>query len=762
MKESWFSKKALQRLYFSFPVQLVVLLFKKNQIMLLYWLVLFGWVTNSMSKTFGIPFLFLDPEYRGEVGLLSFFITGFSTGAFIMAFNISSYIINGFRFPFIATLARPFLKFTINNFILPVLFLLVYCWNMMNFQLTNEYQSFWVSVAECSSFLTGVFLVIFLTLTYFFRTNKDIVVMFGVATSDADPNAPIAEHMDERHRERIIRKNRKLMPHLRQWRVDTYLSQPFKVKLVRRTGHYSREMLLSVFRQNHLNAAIIEIIVFALFILIGLFKEYSYFKIPAAASVMLIFSMMLMLSSAFRFWLKSWTSTAFVLLLVAINILSAYGIFYSENKAYGLEYETGKAAYNLDALKRLDDPSVVRADFDSTIGVLDAWRSKFDDSLPPKMVFINCSGGGLRATIWAYRILQLGDSLTQDRLFESSQLITGASGGMMGASYYRELALRRKLGEDEDPQEPIHIMNIGKDLLNPVTFSITVSDLFFNLQRFRIGNTVHSKDRAYAFEKQFGENTGHLLEERKLADYAGYERNSSIPMMVLSPVIVNDGRQLLVSPLPLRYLSAHVSDSLFNFPNTIDAVDFRALLKNQLADSVRFHSLLRMNATFPYILPAVSLPTEPVAKVMDAGIRDVTGLKTSLKFVHVFREWIEKNTSGVVFVDIRDSHKERPIENKSQPSVLENVVVPLGNIYKNMLTVQDFNQDEAYEYAKSWMKAPFDFVLFELPTKEQEISLSFHLTTKERRLVVNSSELPGNKESMEKLVELLVNNKLKQ
>ena len=90
MKESWFTKKAVSRLYFSFPVQLVVLLFKKNQILLLYWLVLFGWVTNSMSRTFGIPFLFLDPEYLGNVGLLSFFVTGISAGGFIMAFNISS------------------------------------------------------------------------------------------------------------------------------------------------------------------------------------------------------------------------------------------------------------------------------------------------------------------------------------------------------------------------------------------------------------------------------------------------------------------------------------------------------------------------------------------------------------------------------------------------------------------------------------------------------------------------------------------------
>ena len=36
------------------------------------------------------------------------------------------------------------------------------------------------------------------------------------------------------------------------------------------------------------------------------------------------------------------------------------------------------------------------------------------------------------------------------------------------------------------------------------------------------------------------------------------------------------------------------------------------------------------------------------------------------------------------------------------------------------------DRDEAYEYAKSWFHSPFDFVIFELPTKEQDISLSWH------------------------------------
>src|SRR3954470_6721344 len=120
------SRLVVKRFLYSFPIQLVIVLLKANQVLLLYWIILFEWVLGGLSQRFGVPFLFVDPEYMGKVGFRSFFIMGFTAGCFIMVFNISSYIINGSRFPFIATLARPFMKYTINNFIVPVTFILVY------------------------------------------------------------------------------------------------------------------------------------------------------------------------------------------------------------------------------------------------------------------------------------------------------------------------------------------------------------------------------------------------------------------------------------------------------------------------------------------------------------------------------------------------------------------------------------------------------------------------------------------------------------
>jgi hypothetical protein len=692
----------------------------------------------------------------GTVGFSSFFIMGFATGSFIMVYNISSYIVNGFRFPFIATLSRPFLKFSVNNFIIPLLFVVVYLGNIIYFQINNEYQTAWTIISQILGFLIGMALIIMITLTYFFRTNKDIVLMFGMESSDSDPNAPFAEHLlSDNDRLKRRRQSRRRYRVEKSWRVDTYLSTPRKVKLVRETAHYTREMVESVFRQNHLNAAIIEIIVFGFFILMGLFKDYSFFKIPAGASVILIFSMFIMLSSAFRFWLKAWSTSVLILIILVFNYISQYGVFYSDNKAYGLEYNKGTSPYSIENFNTLRDSSSINADYNATIKILERWKDKFiTKNVKPKMIFINCSGGGLRASIWSYRIMQMADSITKNEFSRSTQLISGASGGMIGAAYYRELYLQEKLGISKHSNGKKELFNIGKDLLNPVAFSITVSDLFFNIQKFKEGETKFAKDRAYAFEQQLNENTGYVL-SKPLSAYREAEGSGLIPMMIFSPTIVNDGRRLLMSPQNISYLTNHLDDSTFNFELTIDEIEFRRLFAKQNGDNIRFTSVLRMNATFPYILPAVSLPSEPMIHVMDAGIRDNTGLKTSLRFLYTFKEWIEENTSGVIFVDIRDSHKERPIEKKPRMTFMQNIITPLGNIYGNLLTIQDYNQDEAYEYAKAWFHGKFDFIKFELPTKEQDISLSWHLTTREKVSVYNSVSIPENQASFQKLIETM-------
>jgi hypothetical protein len=736
------SQGRFNKVFYSFPIQLVFILFKKNIILLLYWLILLGIITESIAGKWGIPYLFLDPEYMGVVGFASLFLLGCTFGGFIMAFNMASYILNGFRFPFLATLSRPFLKYVLNNSIVPTLFILVYLYKFVDFQLNGESEPIAQLLLQLSGFLFGLIGVIMVSIVYFNRTNNDLFKIRGINRSeDIYGNQPVVEF-----------KNRSVHKAQKIWRVETYISRVFRVKIVRGTGHYEKEIVRSVFKQNHLNAARIELLVFTLFILMGLFREYQYLRIPAGASVVILFSLFIMLMSAMRFMLRGWANSVFIILFLLINLISQIEWLNPSNKAYGLNYLGKKAPYNSIELYRKINTDTIKHDIDYTINILNNWKKRVSkDGKKPKLIFINASGGGERAAAWTYRVMQAADSVTNNLAFSHTQLITGASGGMIGAAYYRELMLENNV----DCAKYDKYVNISKDLLNPIAFSISVNDLFLRMQKLHDGNYKYTKDRAYAFELQLNENLNNVFTGKRLSYYTKPEAAAIIPMMIFTPSIINDGRRLFVASQPISYLTYKSTGNNFEYFPVIEGIEFNRFFNKQDSWNLRFTSALRMSATFPYVMPNVSLPSEPAIQVMDAGLRDNFGVLTSVKFLYTFREWIKENTSGVIFIQIRDTPKEPKIERNVGRTLIENLTTPIESVYGNFAKVQLYNNDSYFEYASAWYDGPFHFITFELSNEKQKVSLSWHLTRKEKEYIYKAIEINKNQEALHELKLLL-------
>jgi hypothetical protein len=742
------NKQVFNRYFYSFSVQLLIMHIKKNQILVLYWLLLFGFVTETFANKFGIPYLFLDPEYMGNVGGRAFMIMGFATGFFIMAFNISSYILNGFRFPFLACLNKTFQKYTLNNFIIPTAFLLVYVVKVFIFQYEKQLKSPAEILINISCFLIGVIFIVYSTWKYFLITNKDIYKLFGVEHAESEKTDSLA----------TPKKSRKKRYTSRNWRVETYLSIPIKTKLVRDTAHYKGYMLQSVFKQNHINAAVIEIIVFVIFFLLGLFRDYPFFQIPAGASVLLLFTMFIMISGVLRFWLKAWANTAFVALFILLNFLSQYEIFNQRNRAYGIAYNKSIPNYDLASIEKQNSFDQIQKDKHNTIFTLENWKNKWKNKgvEKPKMVLICVSGGGVRSAVFTFHSLQVMDSSLNGELMNHTEFITGSSGGLIGAAYYRGLYFDQKqdLLKANNDINNRYLTNIGKDLLNATTFSFTVSDLFLNMQSFKDGNNKYVKDRAYAFEKQLNDNTKGILDKR-LRDYKLPEETAEIPILLIAPTIVNDGRSLIISSQPASYMLQH-DDMFCDDLNTIpDGIDFNNFFSGQDAGNLKFTSALRLNATFPYIMPAASLPSNPPIQVMDAGIRDNYGVINTLHFLYVFKDWIAANTSGVIVVQIRDNFKNNKIENVSKNTIYERLTSPFKNVTGNFILMQDYTNDNALIMARKWIQCPFDFVYFEMPETDEKISLSWHLTEKEKHFIKTAAYSDENKRSLLKIKKLL-------
>ncbi|HMY64001.1 MAG TPA: hypothetical protein PLI92_06900 [Bacteroidia bacterium] len=744
-------KDRLKIFWLSFPVQLVIMHVKKSQLLLVYWLILFACVTQNFGNRFGIPYLFLDPEYMGKVSWLAFFIIGICLGVFIMAYNISSYMLNSFRFPFLACLYKTFEKYCYNNAVLPVMFILTYIGGIYYFQLKNQLLPISIVTIQVLALLMGVGFVIFSTLKYFQHTNKDIYKLFGVATHDGDHDnvkfvSPIRDTKLKRQRRR-------------GWKVETYLTFPFKLRLVRSTSHYKSFMLASVFRQNHINAAVLEMIIFLLFILLGLFRDYSVFRIPAGGSILLLFTMIIMIGGVFRYWLRGWAYTALVGLFILINFLSGLEVFNFKNKAYGLNYDGAQPEYSIPKMEEILSHYRLQKDYETGLVSLNNWKKKWNDAgvEKPKLVVLSVSGGGVRSALFTFNAMLELDSALNGQLLRYTQFISGSSGGLIGASYYRELYLRNKGSQKILENKETYLKNISKDVLNATAFSFIISDLFLNFQQFSYHGKTYLKDRAYAFEEQLNENTGHIM-DKQLSEYYLPELKSEIPRLVICPTVVNDGRFIVISPLPSTYLLKSKNNS--NFKEAIpDGVDMMTFFEKQGAGNLRYLSALRMNATFPYIMPAAQMPSEPSFQVMDAGVRDNYGVQTSVRYLIAYRQWIKENTSGVVFVQIRDNNKYEQSKMRTIKSLWEKVMSPFKNLSSNFIVMQDYVNDSFSEYLKTIYGRQIRFIDLQMNQKEDRVSLSWHLTQKEKLYVVQEGNNELNKFNIAAFCNLLTDDK---
>lgn len=765
-----FKKAAIffRNVYYSFPIQLLINHFKKNQILLLLWVFLFAVVSQQALMMVGAPYLFLDPEYMNSVDYRGFLIIGIATGIFIMSFHITTYILDSYRFNFLGTVSKPFTKFCLNNSIIPVLFLVVYIINIIKFQFKSGFQSNGEIFLEVISFLGGIFLILFILFAYFWSTNKDI---FKELAKNLDKKLM----MNRISRVNVLRKLNTAKKN--KYHIEYYLDSPWKIKKAEDYNYYDKQLLLKIFDQNHLNAVIVEILVIGTIIFLGLFRESAMFQLPAAASAILLFSIFVMFTGAFSYWLRGWAITALLITLVILNLLIKNHLIDSDYQAYGVDYSGNKASYNLERLRTLSNGINYQEDYKNTLEILENWRSKFPATKKPKMIFICTSGGGQRAAVWTMRTLQYVDSSLNGQVMNHAITMTGASGGVIGASYYRELYLRKLAGEKINLYDEAYLKNISKDILNPIFFSLVVNDIFFRFQKFNYGGHSYLKDRGYAFEQQLNRNTGNIL-DKKLVDYREPEQKGLIPMLILSPTVVNDGRKLFISPHNMSYLTTSVSiQDMRNLKQKIRGIEFIRFYKNQDAENIRFLSALRMSATFPYITPNVELPSDPPMEIMDAGLSDNYGIKDAVNFLFVFRNWIKENTSGVVFLVIRDSEKDIEVEKKEEPSIIQKITTPIGSLYNNWDFLQDFNNDNFMDQAQAWYGGNLTVVDFQyIPKpklwnklKEKNISpeeveskdkgeraaLSWHLTTREKESLKRTIYENNNQASLKKLKILL-------
>lgn len=499
---------------------------------------------------------------------------------------------------------------------------------------------------------------------------------------------------------------------------------------------------------NHLdpegNAKNILIIVAILYLLAWVFPGTTQTLLPPAFSLCILLGVALTLLTWLgmrRNWRSRLIASCVALCMIAASGMLDYDVVIrdlaggfpgspdlyatpSEQYRYHISMSSSKPTsygkvVDLTDFQKAQDPSKAGpADFKAREMILDRWRQrmavaekaggKVDPSKKPILVVITTSGGALRAGIWTQTVLRKLDE-SFPGFNRHVRLITGASGGMFGAARYvakhwESPRARVFQGHEDHP-----------DFLGPIAWQIAFHDFLPNaFLPFPVYNRGDALEDAWTYYAPELNHTFGELAERELA--------GEIPSIVFSPMLVEDGRRILIGNLPLADLTVHLNGVLLNedreailekymetnpkdadgrpksredihdydleYPSlsSFSSLEFSKLFKESRAmDHLRLASAVRMSATFPFITSVVTIPTFPARHVVDAGYYDNYGVNLASSWINSHRRWIRDNTAGVLVVQIRAFRNEKRLKILDQ-----DVYTPLTNGADNSGKIYDW------------------------------------------------------------------------
>jgi hypothetical protein len=419
---------------------------------------------------------------------------------------------------------------------------------------------------------------------------------------------------------------------------------------------------------------------------------------------------------------------------IAAGFLVWLGI--ANNDPFKFRFETLNASYQnpVDLRSQVDglyfrekaNPSGLVADETAR----ENWRKRALSGDPdvvdqrPKLVVVAVSGGASRSAYWTGVVL---DRLERELPGFGSRvrIIAGASGGMLGTACY--VTYRRAVAQD--PKNEWHrvrgpdgrstrgcapwVEELPLDALDDVAGEIALSEVWKAIKFW-----PQTEDRGITLEKSWP------TLRYPFATLAALEEQGAVPSLIFSPMMVDDGRRLMISNLDLfrdthnvripqsMILSQTNQIAYFETPAqstgtndhqdlSLSGIEFYRIFPEERG--LLLSTAVRMSASFPYVSPAVNIPAQPPRRVVDAGYYDTYGIQVANAWIGQNLRWLEENTSGVLLVQIRDSssEKERLDVDDSDPSLwklatrgYQALTSPIEGFIEARYSTSSFRNDE--------------------------------------------------------------------
>jgi len=305
---------------------------------------------------------------------------------------------------------------------------------------------------------------------------------------------------------------------------------------------------------------------------------------------------------------------------------------------------------------------------------LEAWDKAMlrEFGSPQPLVIVACSGGASASALYTADVLYNYEE-QHPGFSKRIRLISGASGGMLGAAYfvsqlrpggaisqaqatdeYREyLTARRKGTPATDPSFQVtraaymkvmekcrkeFFAGLEADFLGPLVQKWVHKDVPLSPFGF-LGGLIPwfgqtTNDRGAALEEAWARHQNRALDV-PFRDLREDEAAGTLPSLVFSPMMIEDGRLLFISNLNLDYMvETGQNDTYPDHDKRLRSyigAEFYKLFPQ--AHQFRLSTAVRMNAAFPFFSPAAALPTDPVRHVVDAGYYDNYGMVVATKWL---------------------------------------------------------------------------------------------------------------------------------
>ncbi len=411
---------------------------------------------------------------------------------------------------------------------------------------------------------------------------------------------------------------------------------------------------------------------------IGLIFNESGLVIPAPLSFSFVLGAIAVGYGLLRFYAGRWFYPVLIVAAAIFLTIASVRPYSHEIEEIEPYYASGKPVELANYEKLRNDPAAKVKQLDNA-AVLSKWRKaviqhhvtkpqerrstlKIDpETHRPPLVIVTTAGGASVSAIYTQRFLaKLEETELMPGFHNHVRIITGASGGMFGASAYRA-----SLRAGTAPTEPKWASGLREDFFSPAVQSMAFKDIPMGLT-WPFG---YSNDRGRRLERSWET----ALPEPWRVDFQtmrNEEAEGLLPSLIFSPMLVEDGRPLLISTLDLALMTrgrayqdakgrdlyrdakpGDEDDKTLRDPTV--SVEFFKLFPDETGWKLRLGTAARLSASFPYLSPATTLPTNPPRRIVDAGYLDNFGMAVALGWLRDYIDPVDLATDRVIVLEIR-------------------------------------------------------------------------------------------------------------